>query len=1771
MATLLLDALRPLLPGAFDRIVVPPAIRLLLDHLSPNEPFPAALPAGPIVGTVQSAANDTLGGVANLDIAPLGPAVPFTLTIQGPAAAPTGFRFDLRPADGLLKLPAACKPATVQTVPAPPGGAAKKRLVPAAGDRVTVNGLVAIRVEGSVSAAASLRFVAPGGEDAVIALTLNPPAFTIGGQGFGFHLPGGFVLDSSGTEAPPPVVNPSPAALPSATPAWQGIAVRGAELFLPESTPLFGGTPIPVDFELGSPAGLYGHTEAHIPAEGSRPAIDVTVTWNDPAATSFAAALPTTVALTTTWDLESAALPEDGGTVDLLGGDPLRVTGRFGRVPASGELSFGLTVEAAGDQGLLTVRGANTAGKVVVTASALATAFIADADPPGPQQPNYDGSGATLHALLVAAAGLSAFLADGSVTVHAVEIETGFAAAGTKLVLRVDYSVDVVVTPIDLGVLSIEMSERVPMRLRYRNVRLLVDFSQTDPLERFHLSFGEAEVGVEDPGGWRVKSPGSVKDLFDVLGSRSGHGSQWFEVDLRFALDLGPVKVSGATVRATLGAGGLGAPEVRGLEASLNVPALLTGTGKAALGPGKLDLALAANIVPLNIGGFASLSYGPCDGVEKLVFAVGVDLPGPIPLANSGLGVYGLGGIFGQHAALPALPPGADPIAFQLGIDPFQAPLNPLDTSKYGCRRDGTVLGFGAVVGTAPDLGFTFSARAVVVVAVPDFALRASLDGAVLSPRVKMAPETFATSADPNGLSFLGLLAVTPSPDDDDRKDVTIALRARYRIPVLLDVDVPFGGFFPGKGNGWYVHLGADGVTPPGKPRRGPGPIQARILPDLLDIGAWAFFMVHGDGLERLGDDPAMTLSGFAIGFGAGFNARYGVAIIYIELSASLIVGLGTNPFLLVGKGHLSGALHLGPVSIGASAEVFAQIGPAASDSWAKFEVCGEVDLFFFSLKGCVTIKIGSESDEVPPPPEWPLRGVALADHLYTKLPNGDAKATATDPDLPVVWPDAIPILSFAFGPARNLAAGPFTAALNDNGNWNPVVVGDGKVGNERLSYAYSLTDLQLSAVDEAGNATPVAGPLDAAWQPPVAGGDHPGARELALLTWETHLWTRKLLDGAAGAPHDPIPAIADRCRPDRRPTPGWALGGLGFRAGPGDPWQLPTEPKLLGPFDSVFAVLVNAVLREIVLDEHTIALLDSPFPWRLSGPRALPASLPIEAAERDFGGAFLLPHLTGIPLDADPNFLALLGEGRVRATLTFSQPLSAPLLALLLPRWPEGAAFEQVSVALIHANGSIPFSPIAEEPGPDDAVVRVYADEGQDFLGVTIDYPPTLAVEILGLRAITASARQKADDANDADAQAAANADEKAEAGPLPTRSFLAADTLYKLDVSVQAVGTRENGASDTFDKSETFWFRTAKVADPPVDPESAYIQQVYPPSVLFKTDAFDPTYLQRYVASWMPADKTRFWFRTDPVGVQTLVNHIPELAALYDRDVKVRVRRTDPTEGSPDPFAYKPQEFPSLDQPVFRFGAGVSIALPAADLRLAALTEAAGEGCRYPRPGSTLGGRPVLAPLASYEVLLVFPPNGEEDGPAITGTLFSTSRYETPEHLLAAVGFGAGGVGLAGDIPVERVPGLAAGVVVGDGALEQALVRLGLGRWPLAAAPRASALWTREGDGWLLHGILLEAPEPLHRPDGLGIKDYKGRLLIDDLSAGGQPLGTLYRSAAGDRLLFLAGTPFIPAGPLALGVTTRAVPLEATTAPATMTLTCPIGAAPAFAEDLA
>src|SRR4030095_13329900 len=104
-----------------------------------------------------------------------------------------------------------------------------------------------------------------------------------------------------------------------------------------------------------------------------------------------------------------------------------------------------------------------------------------------------------------AALGLSSCVKDkGSLRIHKVEISsTGHGLpVGDQVKLLIDYSVDVVVKPINVGALSVEMAEEQPMRVRNRNVGLRINLSNpaASGVQTIQLALPAADRAHQDPG-----------------------------------------------------------------------------------------------------------------------------------------------------------------------------------------------------------------------------------------------------------------------------------------------------------------------------------------------------------------------------------------------------------------------------------------------------------------------------------------------------------------------------------------------------------------------------------------------------------------------------------------------------------------------------------------------------------------------------------------------------------------------------------------------------------------------------------------------------------------------------------------------------------------------------------------------------------------------------------------------------------------------------------------------------------------------------------------------------------------------------------------------------------------------------------------------------------------------------------------------------------------------------------------------------------------------
>lgn len=1706
--------------GATRRVLVGPELWALLGALVPTGAMPAT---GDATGELIVQAGDQLPlpGLVSFALAP-GDDLGYVLSTP-----PDGsLRVDLvlrRP----LRLPAELRPARLtpaDRLVATGAAAAEVTVAPGGGPGL------GLRIAGTPDGTATLRFLAPGADDALTTLVLQgADGVLLGDSGFGLDLRGGLIFDDSRTQAPPPPgAGADPAHYPSRDPAWRGIALRGARLLVPERTPFVGGAAVAIDLDLGTPTGLAGRVKAHLPAQAGRPELDATVEWHDPAAASLASAVPTLVELAVKLPAHGATMPDPAGGSSLLtlaGGDPVVLRGRYSRDPQGDDLRFDLAVDGVGPKGLVSITVSDQSGaaadvaRVCVTGAALAAAFVAESSSSSDAFP--DATGVGLVVLLAAAHGLSSVCQDGSLVVHGVAIEGDVRAAATELSLLVDYSAELQVADFHVGPVTIGMRPHAPLRVRYRDVRLRVRTGATGP-GRFALSFAGARVDVEDPGGWFVEPPGPLG--LAVGDTRSGHGSTWFEVDLRVAVDLGPVKVSGATVRGTL-TGDPSNPiraELHGFDVGVNVPGVLEGSGSARFAAGSLDADLGARIVPLGIGGFASVSTREADGLRMVFVELGLDLPGAIPLANSGLGVYGLSGAFGYNAGLPPHDPARDPIDEMIE----RRPLVPV-------AQPGMLLGFGLVVGTVADLGYAFSALGSLAVAVPDLELRVGLQARFVAERPRFADLGQATSP-PVGLRIVGLL-------EANSRELLIALRGTFDVPHLLKITVPVAARFPFTDPDWWLHVGSDGVD-----GRTPAPVSVQVLPELLNLGGSGYLMVHGAGIRNLGG-IGVDLGGFSLGLGLAFHTVLGAfPIVYGDISAGVVVGLGSHPLLMLGRARVDGSLHLGPFSLGLSADLDVQVGPG-DVRWMHVHVCGEIDLFFTSISGCVDIDVGGRDDAVPPPDTDPLVGVALTDGAGVQIEAASESPLA----LPQVWPDVMPVLQFSTGPATELVDGPFVQALVVD-HAGAESAGDGRYGSADLSYRFFLTGLELERMGPGASATPVPGPLLAAWQlprhgDPVGSTRLPGARDLGLLTRERHGWMRVLDDGGASLPHDPLGTLGTICHLRFAAAPGWALGGAAREDVAR--WRLPSDPgDPLARFPSSFEVEVTLAWSE----EITMGPLwgggdlPSPFPWTLGGAGPLPA--PVELAERAFPGGLVLPHLLELPVDGDgapdPDVAAFLGDPPPAATLAFTEELVDPVLVLvahesLLDRIDvQGRATAGVSDRA--------WRPVEVVEVAERTLAAAFApvEDGAKWSGVRVGYPPFAPTLVLGVRGLTAKARDAATDVNIAiDGSAGEQTTAAGAPQPVPSRSLLDRGTHYRLRVSQRWEGRRSSGASAGGDWPErTFHFRTADATD------GGDVLSILRRVLLRDFRAFDPAYLERYLAGYTPVDHARDWFRDDPVAAHFRFDHVAALARRYGHDLALWLRRTDTPPGRPDDHGQAFEQMGWMLLPSL---------LSAADRRLAALAASRDGDCRIAPAGATVSGDPALDPLATYDLSVRFPPQGQPPSHTdrgLPGVVLTTSRYRGPAELLGA--FGA-----ARDVAVGPV--VLGGHATGDAALEAALAALGLaGRTP-PRAPTASALWVPAGDGWRLAGVLLESPEPLERAGG--------RMTVTGIACPGGSFDVSRRDTSGTRLLRLASTPFPPGGDLTIAAQEVRPLAPPGTGPAALSVACGLAASPVFAQDRA
>jgi len=956
------------------------------------------------------------------------------------------------------------------------------------------------------------------------ALANAPPRILGGGGGGGrLALPTAQVTTPPGATAPvwngrwnPDAVNTAvhqAAKDDSRRPAYRCVEIHAADSGAP---PPPGGNTTSVRMLVpgpdGPPAPAALTTTSGPPPTDYR--VRLRVKWDSPTVVTLADAVPTEVETLVAWKTAQVEVPGLAQPIPApTGQDYWEVLlgwtydSRTGQTEASGSLSL--------PDGTVNI-GSNALAGAVAIGPAL-TAMLA------PSDTIVDPLGQfVLAAAMVAAGALigEAINSGAGATPSRVDIDR-FAISykwngAAHVAATLDYTVDLHVNVSIAGAGSLVGQ----LRLKYKGVGLRFDGKPGGGLAGVALTYDGLSVEVVDPGAWSLGGP--LGNLIRIAASRMGNGSQWMEFDLEFALDLGVVRLEGARIRLDLDPFKV---EFRGLAASIDIPGTLRGRGSVTIGDGGAFRALLAiEVIPAKLGADGALAVDH----DFVSIEVGVQLPVGIPLGGTGFGIFGFMGRFVANGTrnLDGLPAGGDPVDRQLAW--YERP--PQD--KYKPLSGQYAFGVGAVIGTLPDSAFTFNAEGSLTIGFPDVSVIFGIDAHLISPRKTAATATGTASS--STFRILGMVLIEPD-------SIMVAVRANYEIPKVLKLEIPISAYFPlAGGDAWYIRIGSDNhVTRPGDP------VTLTLLPGTLDVRAWAFVMIEerkllglGGTLVMLNFGTPLDFHGFSIGMGAGFDLNWRAGPISLEITAFLLLGIGTKPLLFAGAAGVRGELDLVVISVGVDGVAHFHVSPGYA--FVEGHFCAHVDCFLFEISGCVDIRIGDDAPSGIPAPDSPLAGLDLCDHLAAV--KGRASHGANEA-VPVVWPDTVAVLRFAHYAEDCLGA----AADFDRKLPSPAALSPWS-GSTELKYAFRLNALALwkltgADADAAADWTKVSGPFDSAWWLPthraavIQGGDTPGpsteeGRELGLFSWDPRAWSRWLGEGSQNLPGDPANTVADVCDP---------------------------------------------------------------------------------------------------------------------------------------------------------------------------------------------------------------------------------------------------------------------------------------------------------------------------------------------------------------------------------------------------------------------------------------------------------------------------------------------------------------------------------------------------------------------------------------------------------------------------------------------------------------
>jgi len=660
-----------------------------------------------------------------------------------------------------------------------------------------------------------------------------------------------------------------------------------------------------------------------------------------------------------------------------------------------------------------------------------------------------------------------------------------------------------------------------PLAIRYKAIGLRFA-NHDDSVHQYSLrpvfdSSRGYTIDLASGGGLRLADP--LGQILRVLGARlSKSNPLTFEIDIGLGVDLGVVSIDRASLRAYLDEPR--PPELTALAASIDIPGAIVGSGYMRIGSsvdseghtistigGQIDLTLR----PINlrvaaaveIATIAAEAGGPATGVY---IGLNVVLPVGIPLGTTGIGIFGFRGIFGMHyerntaigagAGVPALEwlKAADGKPHLL-----VNPAHP-ETPLWVPHIDHWAFGLGMLVGTMEG-GVIMNLDGTLLLELPGPRLLIMMSARIVSP-----PPSMDGLGQSGGV--LAVIEITP-------EHLLIGILVHWEIDKLVKIVIPIEAMFPfgADANKWHIYLGA-------RPDYGPS-VEVDVLGVVKGTG---YLMFRGDGLAAYAvqRDTLPAIKGFGIGLGVGASFTWGdvSAGLYLRIGGGMDAVIGFNPFTLAGTIWVAGELRLFIISIGADAQLTVIVAEQSGGDLGLYVhgiACGHVSFLFFEVSGCVEITISSPEPVAPMPTlvekvSLQARSPALAQGtgvdrgVDTSLGTGMEQPTrpsASDPNLPVVPIDSIPIIGLTIPPVAK--PGLTVDGLGTAVATAPGVPADGYSERSGDRYRYEVESIRLERV--AGNGSVQTPAVNGSAAPVVWWTSAPTTEpspvaQLALLTW---------------------------------------------------------------------------------------------------------------------------------------------------------------------------------------------------------------------------------------------------------------------------------------------------------------------------------------------------------------------------------------------------------------------------------------------------------------------------------------------------------------------------------------------------------------------------------------------------------------------------------------------------------------------------------------------